>query len=150
MHMRGKRDWSSDVMDTLRVPRIHKKHHKYTFTILISSWQGKFSMTFLPSCHWERSAMNTEPRTSGSAANSHGWSNKNDLFMQTGKFRTLIVLGLSSSSSSSPSQESSTSSSPASERSDELAPRKLVVEFRKGLSEFEWPYAKSSRKIGRL
>ena len=42
--------------------------------------------------------------------------------MQTGKYRTSIVLGLSSSSSTSPSQESSTSSSPASERCDGLAP----------------------------
>ena len=53
------------------------RKHKYTFTLLDS-------MTCLPSCHLESSAMNTDTPTSGSAVNSRGWPNKRRKFMHDG------------------------------------------------------------------
>ena len=70
------------------------------------------------------SAMNTDPLTSGSAANSHGWQNKGrNIYAKLETFVTIVVPGLSSSSSTSQESIAPTStSSPASERSDEFAP----------------------------
>ena len=108
------------------------RKHKKTFTIWISSWRCKYSMTRLQFHHLENSAKNTDVPTTGSAVKSHGWQKKGRQWnAKRTIFVPLVVPVLSNSGTSSsstwPPQDSSstpssTSSSPASERSDEPAP----------------------------
>ena len=85
MYMLSKKDLSSDEMETLRRSRNPQrwwqpmekckqtKKHKYTITILISSWRCKYSMTRLLFYRLENSAKTTHIPVSGSAVKNHGW-----------------------------------------------------------------------------
>ena len=65
------------------------RKHKKTFTILISSWRCKYSMTLLQFHHVESSAKNTDLPLSGPAVKSHAWPNKGRRFSARRKFRTI-------------------------------------------------------------
>ena len=59
------------------------RKHRYTFTILISSWQCKYSMTRLQIYHLENSAKNTDIPMSGPAVKNHVWPKKGrNIFIQ--------------------------------------------------------------------
>ena len=49
------------------------RKHRYTFTILISSWRCKHSLTRVPTCHQASSAKNTDILVSGLVVKSHTW-----------------------------------------------------------------------------
>ena len=74
--------------------------HKYTFTILRSSWRCNSSKTRLQSCQQANSAKNTVIPTSGPVVKKHNfdqeWENNSVQYWQ---FVPIAVPGLSSSSS---------------------------------------------------
>ena len=85
IHMLSIKDLGSDEMETLRRSRnttvvVTAKgevqtngKHKYTFTIFISSWRCKYSMTRLQFYHLESSTKSTDTLISGPMVKSHIW-----------------------------------------------------------------------------
>ena len=136
MHTLCNKDLSSEELEILRrsstptmvVTAVVKckltRKHRYTLTILSSSWRCKYSMTRLPSCHFANSAKNTV--ISGQKAHQ----TKQGRFFARRKMSCLLLsldcrqlqVPTSSSSTSLPQDSSSTFSSPATQRSDDRAP----------------------------
>ena len=67
------------------------RKHKYTFTILISSWRCKNSMTRLQFYHLESSAKNTDIPMSGPAVKSRTWPNMGRIFHAKRKMSYLLL-----------------------------------------------------------
>ena len=67
------------------------RNHKFSFTILISSWQCKCLKIRLQFCRLENSAKNAEKPMSGSAVKSHTWPNKGRRVYATRKISYLLL-----------------------------------------------------------
>ena len=104
------------------------RKHKFTFTILISSWRCKYSTTSLQFYHLKSSAKKRIFLWVVQQSKTRLTKNGQEFLCKTEKFVPLVVPGVSSdsgirSSSTAPPQDSSgTISSPATERSDKQAP----------------------------
>ena len=70
------------------------RKHKYTFTILISSWQCNYSKKRLLSYRWASFAKTTDILVSGSAVKNHGWpKRRSQLYAQrTISYRLLFAV----------------------------------------------------------
>ena len=67
------------------------RKHRYTFTILISSWRCNYSMTRLPSCHSESSGKSTVIPVSGPGVKSQIWPRKGRGFYARQKMSILLL-----------------------------------------------------------
>ena len=86
------------------------RKHKYTFTILISSWRCQSSRTRQQSCRWTSSAKNTEKLLSGASGQKPQLTKSGKrILWNTEHFVPIVVPGLATAFSSSNASSSSTS-----------------------------------------